>query len=377
MDAFCKIVQPKKKRPMTEARRQQSRAAQKRYREKQKRRLAELSSLASASQTNGPSHPIPMSSDLLEAAWLPNSSGALDLMEEQILVNIPGGAAHSAESNGVESASAIQDIRVDPNWTMNIPLSGSDIFQLNDTCLSSESMLEGRRGGDGQTIIESAYPPLSEQVADTQEILESMQSSSLERPSATIQSSSSFSIDALPAPSIPRDTYIRVHRYSLLNSFMENATTLGYTRDWVTTYGCHLESLWCPTLPQPQPQVGIRVNWKENIPAMTKVAPDLAPTTTQLQYPHLLYIDIFPFPEFREKMLALRAMRPKVFEEKDFIRDIDTGEAICCWGPTPWEKRSWEAQPWFLRKWWMLTGGEQGEMGSLSRWWRRFRGEEI
>jgi hypothetical protein len=204
-----------------------------------------------------------------------------------------------------------------------------------------------------------------------------MQPFSLAGTLTSIESSGSFPIDAVPAPSIPSDTYIRVHRCSLLNSFKANATMLGYTTDWVTTYGCHLKSLWCQTLPQPQSQVGVRVDWKENIPAMMKVAPDLAPTATQLQHPHLLYIDIFPFPDFREKMLALRAVRPKVFDEQNFMRDIDTGEAMCCWGPTPWEKRSWEVQPWFLRKWWMLTGGEEGEMGTLSRWWRRFRGEDV
>jgi hypothetical protein len=240
---------------------------------------------------------------------------------------------------------------------MNIPSGGPDTFQLNYTYLPSESISEGRRGGDFQTLIKSAYPPWSEQVADTQELSEFMQSSSLVKPSASIESSSSFPADAMPAPSIPRDTYIRVHRYSLLNSFMENATMLGYTLDWVTTYGCHLKSLWCPTLPQPQSQVGIRVHWRENVPAMMKVVADLAPTATQLQHPHLLYIDIFPFPEFREKMLALRAGRLNVFEEEDLMRYMDTGEAICCWGPSPWEKRSWEAQPW-----WMLTGGEEGEM---------------
>ncbi|KAF2126305.1 hypothetical protein P153DRAFT_434071 [Dothidotthia symphoricarpi CBS 119687] len=377
MDALSEVVQPKEKRLMTEARRQQSRAAQKRYREKQKRRLAELSSFASASHANEPSHPIPMSSGLLKATWLPSSNGGLNLVEEQSPVNAQGRAGRSVESNEVESLSAIEGITVNPNWNMNIPFGGPNTFQLDDTCLSSENMLEGRMGRDCQTIAASEYPTLSEQVADTQDIPEAMQFSRVARPYASIESSFLFPVDALPAPSIPRDTYIRVHRYSLLNSFMENATMLGYTLDWVTTYGCHLKSLWCPTLPQPQSQMGIRVHWREDIPAIMKVAPDLAPTATQLQYPHLLYIDIFPFPEFREKMLALRAVRPKVFEEEDFRRDIDTGEAICCWGPTPWEKRSWEAQPWFLRKWWMLTGGEEGEMGSLSRWWRRFRGEEI
>jgi hypothetical protein len=32
-------------------------------------------------------------------------------------------------------------------------------------------------------------------------------------------------------------------------------------------------------------------------------------------------------------------------------------------------------QAWFLKKWWMITGGEHGDLGNLSRWWRLFRGQ--
>lgn len=74
-------------------------------------------------------------------------------------------------------------------------------------------------------------------------------------------------------------------------------------------------------------------------------------------------------------MLALRAVRPKVFEEEDLMRATDADGAIRCWGPIPRERRPWEVQPWFLRKWWVLTGGVEGELESSSLSWRRLRGE--
>lgn len=190
-------------------------------------------------------------------------------------------------------------------------------------------------------------------------------------PSNACQTPTSVPVELDLAPSIPADTHIHVRRDSFLNAFMQNAMVLGFTYDSVTTHGCHLQSMWCPPLPQPQS----RVDWKTNLPGIVDVAPDLVPTTSQLQYPHGIYLDIFPFAEFREKTLALRAIRPKVFEEADLQHDLDSGDAVRCWGPTPWDRRSWEIEPWFLQKWWMLTGGEQGEMASSSRWWRRLRGE--
>jgi hypothetical protein len=57
-------------------------------------------------------------------------------------------------------------------------------------------------------------------------------------------------------------------------------------------------------------------------------------------------------------------------------------DGIVCWGGraevgsgAPWDARSWEVKGWFLKKWWVVTGGVEGEIGRLSRWWCEVRGE--
>lgn len=347
--------------------------------EKQKRRLAGLLSLASAKQSNEPNLPKSTPSDPLSATGLPSPIVATNLADESIPVD-----AATVEWDAVQPSPAIEGIAADLNWVVDIPLDELDAMEHSNTDLSCDTVLRQGKDQNDQALVANAYPPLSGQAANPNDLLGSMPSCRPGRPSTSLESSgssvawqsqASFPAETIPATSIPGDSYIRVHRNSFLNAFMQNAMVLGYTVDCVTTLGCHLKSLWCPTLPQPQVQVGIRADWKENMTAVIKVAPDLAPTTGQLQHPHGIYFDIFPFSDFREKALALRAVRPKVFEEADLMRDLDTGDAMRCWGPTPWDQRSWEVQPWFLQKWWMLTGGEEGEMGSLSRWWRRLRGE--
>lgn len=109
--------------------------------------------------------------------------------------------------------------------------------------------------------------------------------------------------------------------------------------------------------------------------------PDLRPCALQITHEHPLYIDVFPMPSFRKRIIALRAANAevgedgeKVFDEEAFMHDLDGG-GVHCWGHTPWDRRSWEAASWFLRKWAMLTGGVDGEMGRQSRWWAESRGE--
>jgi len=102
------------------------------------------------------------------------------------------------------------------------------------------------------------------------------------------------------------------------------------------------------------------------------IEPDLRPCAAQITQDHPLYIDVFPFPTLRKRILAIRACADgdeKVFDEEGFTHDIDNG-GVVCWGAdsrvgpgVPWDSRSWEFQGWFLRKWWMLTGGVEGELG--------------
>lgn len=101
----------------------------------------------------------------------------------------------------------------------------------------------------------------------------------------------------------------------------------------------------------------------------THIKLDLRPCASQILQPHSLYIDALPFPTLRERIIALRAVEPKVFEDVELWDDIASG-GVVCWGGraevgsgSPWDVRSWEVKGWFLWKWWMLTGGVEGNWG--------------
>jgi hypothetical protein len=168
-----------------------------------------------------------------------------------------------------------------------------------------------------------------------------------------------------PTLHIPMDTYLHVPRYSFYAASVANAAVLGISFARIQEHECGGDRMSSPwTDRTSHVKLGELTN-----------APDLVAGEGQRRYDHDLYIDCLPFREFREKLLAIRSVEPKIFDEEDFIQDLDARDAFQCWGPTPWEDRSWEVQPWFLQKWWMITGGETGEMAISSRWWRRFRGE--
>ena len=167
--------------------------------------------------------------------------------------------------------------------------------------------------------------------------------------------------------SLPMDSYIRVRRYSFHAASIQNAFILGVDFTQIKDHKCGRDRLVSPWVNQ-----SMNTTLDEHA-----VVPDLSPGEGQKKHDHDLYIDCLPFKGFREKLLALRSVEPKIFDEEDFIHDLDYRDAMQCWGPTPWEDKSWEVQVWFLNKWWMITGGESGEMGQSSRWWRMFRGELV
>jgi hypothetical protein len=108
---------------------------------------------------------------------------------------------------------------------------------------------------------------------------------------------------------------------------------------------------------------------------------DLQPCVLQVVVKHHVYIDLLPFPKFRERVLALLSANPQALDEASLCRDLDN-DGLVCWGSAagsgsgaPWDRRSWEVRPWFWRKWRMLTGGVDGEMYGQSQWWREMRGE--
>lgn len=113
---------------------------------------------------------------------------------------------------------------------------------------------------------------------------------------------------------------------------------------------------------------------------------DLRPTKNQLSRRHHPYLDVLPFPTFRERTIALLNVDPPIIDEDELCHDL-LNDGLVCWGSAPvvgstgsgmpWDIRSWEARPWFLKKWWFLTGGVEGEMYAQTRWWCEMRGDRV
>lgn len=114
---------------------------------------------------------------------------------------------------------------------------------------------------------------------------------------------------------------------------------------------------------------------------------DLQPVDVQITVEHHVYLDVIPFPSFRERALKAIAHDPPLFDEDELCCDICSREGLIVWGSQgnnqgmeacrPWDMRSWEPKPWFLRKYHMLAGGWDDEMWRASRWWHMMRNERI
>ncbi|KAF4993481.1 hypothetical protein FGRMN_6487 [Fusarium graminum] len=106
----------------------------------------------------------------------------------------------------------------------------------------------------------------------------------------------------------------------------------------------------------------------------------LEPTKTQREVPHHPWLDIFPFPSFRDNII--QAVDAQVMDDCDLCKDIaqpnlDNVErpSLIVWGDASLP-HSWEASPRFLRKWgWLLKGCP--EMLEATNKWRQSRGEKL
>ncbi|KAK7745285.1 hypothetical protein SLS53_002780 [Cytospora paraplurivora] len=114
---------------------------------------------------------------------------------------------------------------------------------------------------------------------------------------------------------------------------------------------------------------------------------DLQPVDIQITVKHHIYLDVIPFPSFRERALKALARDPLLLDEEELCYDITNREGLVVWGSQgndqgmdacrPWDMRSWEPKPWFLRKYHFLTGGWDDEMWKAARWWHSMRNERI
>ncbi|EHK16204.1 uncharacterized protein TRIVIDRAFT_163926 [Trichoderma virens Gv29-8] len=151
-------------------------------------------------------------------------------------------------------------------------------------------------------------------------------------------------------------------RLNVLNSLARNAISMGFPpeglcKDEYLSPYCGEGPLQSPFVPQ-----------------------CLLPTSMQRRIIHHPWIDLFPFPAFRDNML--HALAAGVFDEDELCRDVLVATdpdaladkpALISWGES-WDVHGWEASPSFLRKWgWLLRGCPEIIEGT--NYWRRKRGE--
>ncbi|KAF2803602.1 uncharacterized protein BDZ99DRAFT_576080 [Mytilinidion resinicola] len=113
------------------------------------------------------------------------------------------------------------------------------------------------------------------------------------------------------------------------------------------------------------------------------VMSDLAPTPLQRSYPHGMYLDLIPFPVFRDRVITMLSMDPPAFDESELKHDIEA-DGLLVWGVAQGtrdrsatlvrDRRNWECSKWFFEKWKLLVNGSGLE--EQSRWWRRMRGDD-
>jgi len=108
----------------------------------------------------------------------------------------------------------------------------------------------------------------------------------------------------------------------------------------------------------------------------------LLPTTLQQTVPHGDWIDLFPYPEGRDRLIRAAG----TFDEDELWADCIGGlyegfpddelerRGIIAWSP-PWDIMGWEMSEGFLRKWGWLFKGLPSALEATNRW-RIERGEE-
>lgn len=106
----------------------------------------------------------------------------------------------------------------------------------------------------------------------------------------------------------------------------------------------------------------------------------LEPTPVQRSVAHHPWLDIFPFPKFRDNMIL--AQDANILDDDELCEDVAEANlenierpGLIVWGDASLP-HSWEVSPKFLRKWgWLLQGCP--EMLEATNRWRQSRGERL
>ncbi|KAF2131252.1 hypothetical protein P153DRAFT_374191 [Dothidotthia symphoricarpi CBS 119687] len=154
-------------------------------------------------------------------------------------------------------------------------------------------------------------------------------------------------------------------RLNVLNALARNAVLMGFPPE-----GLCRDEMISPYTEKGPPTLAMQ----------TSCPKALEPTQLQRTLPHHPWIDLFPFPAFRDNMLL--AIHAGIFDEDELCMDLlnveaeDIGvkPALIVWGDSS-DVCGWEANVPFLRKWgWLVKSCPEIIEGS--NYWREKRGEK-
>jgi hypothetical protein len=157
-----------------------------------------------------------------------------------------------------------------------------------------------------------------------------------------------------------RDHLISLSRVNVHRAINENIAAIGMTTDWMKSD----DSISIFNLIQP----GFTA---EGIP------PSLQPTAVQIQIPHHPWLDFFPFPGMRDRLI----LAGDSFDDDDLCHDLmafwdtrNTAATLLVWGNS-WEPKNWEVTENFAHKWKWLLIDSPGLLASTNIW-RKSRGDK-
>lgn len=112
--------------------------------------------------------------------------------------------------------------------------------------------------------------------------------------------------------------------------------------------------------------------------------PSLQPTAAQVAVAHHPWVDVFPFPSFRDNLLrhGEELSAADAGEHSDNVLCGDTlgldphrPAGLFVWD-RPWQAESWEVSEAFASKWRRMLRG-CGELRASTNYWRARRGEPV
>ncbi|KAF4443935.1 alcohol dehydrogenase [Fusarium acutatum] len=152
-------------------------------------------------------------------------------------------------------------------------------------------------------------------------------------------------------------------RLNVLNAIADNATAIGFPK----------ESLCRDEFISPFYQIGPILLPSPGCPT------SLQPTSLQRSTAHHPWIDLFPFPKFRDNVLD--GMQKGLFDDDELCGDLlgvegaGVGEqpSLLVW-TVAWDAKGWEVNAAFVKKWGSLIQ-DCPEIMESTNYWRRKRGQ--